>query len=134
MGHPAMKKRGTNFVPGTNSVPEIDEDDDFSAKFKAVIMPFPRKHVAKIAKCSTETVKAWCKDPPRQKPQWEHMYRLALGLKGVRNLIRREIDPTFASPRAMHEVINSLQDLADQPGPEGDTARAILRNAMGAMS
>lgn len=130
----AMNLVGTEFDLRGGSVTDFVQgpaNDDFSA----VVIDLrknhklPRKTLGKIAGVGTETVKAW--ERGRQKPQNEHLFRMARTIPSVKRWTLRQLGVEeqidFMSPRVMSAMMAAMQQVAQQPGPDGDAVRALLQ-------
>jgi len=129
----ATRLTGTKFVPRGNSVPDFVSEpanDEFGPEIRAVRRDnnLSRKVIGKIAGVGPETVKAW--ERGRQKPQWEHLRRIAREVPSVRRWTLRQLgvdeQPQFLSPQVMTAMMAAMHQVSHQPGPDGDAVRAML--------
>lgn len=129
-----MKLAGTKFAPPVDSVPNFVEaaaNDEFGPVIRNVRIDnkLPRKVIGKIAGVGSETVKAWEKG--RQIPQSAHLFRMAKTIPSVRRWTLRQLgvteQPEFMSPQVLTAMMAAVNQVAHQPGPDGDAIRALLR-------
>lgn len=130
----AIQQTGTKFGPPGDFVPNFVEapaNEDFGPVIRAVRIDnkLPRKTIGKIAGVGSETVKAW--ERGRQIPQTEHLFRMARTIPSVKRWTLRKLgvteQPEFMSPQVMTAMMAAVNQVAHQPGPDGDAIRALLR-------
>lgn len=130
----AITRTGTKFASPGDDVPifvETPANDEFGPVIRNVRIgnKLPRKVIGKIAGVSSETVKAWEKG--RQIPHSENLFRMARTIPSVKRWTLRQLgvteQPEFMSPQVMTAMMAAVNQVAHQPGPDGDAIRALLR-------
>jgi transcriptional regulator with XRE-family HTH domain len=100
---PAIRARGTQSVTPPQNDPQLVRPL-LVDRFAAAILPFSCKQLAQVAECSPDTVKAWRKR--RQKPQLEHLFRIANAFPVIRKFVEMEIGSGAnpADPKLLDEI------------------------------
>lgn len=129
MGKVAIVAQGTEFVPVPNSIPI--NDDGTAERWSAAVIPYPNKKVARIAGCSTETVKAW--RAGRQLPQYKHLRNLR-HLPHVRSFVAQEFGFSDAAQISPNEIVSKLLAEIDLRAGDSTHHAAMVRAVRGRLT
>lgn len=122
----ARSARGTIVAPQTNIVP-ISTERDAAEQFSALVVDFSAGQLASAARRSKETAKRW--KSARAFPNGVSLIHMACSLPTVNMWLKSQIDAgdRAAQSGSADGVWEAVEMVAQNPGPEGDMARAMVR-------